>query len=104
MKNPFIIFIFLLFCTPVYSAEEALKDEIIFFNVGQGHAALANKIGHVPLLVDAGSDSRPYTAGEMYDWTKIEETHLLTQISDKVLKYWKNYSIKKFTDYTNYQL
>lgn len=90
MKHPFIILISLLFCTSIFCAEEVLKDEIVFFNVGQGHATLANKIGHVPLLVDAGSDSRPYTAGEMYDWAKFEETTLLTQVSDKVLQYWKN--------------
>lgn len=89
MNHPFIILISLLFCTSVYCAEEVLKDEIVFFNVGQGHAALVRKANCTPLLVDAGSNSRPYTTGETYEWTDLQETNLLTHISDKILEYWR---------------
>lgn len=92
IKHLFIILISLLFCTSVYSAEEALKDEIVFFNEGQDHAALVYKAGHVPLLIDAGSDGYPDTVGEMYEWTKSEESSVVSRISDKVLSYWRNFN------------
>lgn len=71
------------------SSGATFHDEIVFFNVGQGHAALINKVGHVPLLVDAGSTSRPYTAGETYEWAKLDESSLLSQIRNKILGYWR---------------
>ena len=89
MKHPFIILMSFFFCTYINSTELPLKDEIVFFNVGQGHAALVNKANCTPLLVDAGSNSRPYTIGETYEWVDFEETALLTQISDKILDYWR---------------
>jgi len=92
MWRQLFILVSLIFNVNAHGAEAPLKDEIIFFNVGQGHAALIYKAGHVPLLVDAGSDSRPNTAGEMYEWTKFEEEVLLSQISDKILGYWRNFN------------
>jgi beta-lactamase superfamily II metal-dependent hydrolase len=85
----FYVLISLIICIKVYGAETLLKDEIAFFNVGQGHAALLNKANCTPLLVDAGSNSRPYTIGETHEWTDFQETALLTQISDKILDYWR---------------
>ena len=62
MRKFFITVCAFLYSTNLY-ATYPLKDEITFFNVGQGHAVLVNKIGYTPLLIDAGSDGRPYAQG-----------------------------------------
>jgi hypothetical protein len=76
----------------------ALEDEIDFFNVGQGHAVLVNKIGrsqitgesYVPLLIDAGSSSVPYTHHEQYVWEdKKREELFASKISARILSFWK---------------
>lgn len=38
-----------------YSIICLATDQVIFFNVGEGHCALAYKQGFDPLLIDAGS-------------------------------------------------
>jgi|GEM_PF-4348735 len=89
MRKCLFVLIAIIWFSNVYGAEQ-LRDEIVFFNVGQGHAALVNKVGGVPLLVDAGSRSRPYTLGEMYEWTNEHvELTFISQISEKILDYWK---------------
>ncbi|MBY0501358.1 MAG: hypothetical protein K2P93_05085 [Alphaproteobacteria bacterium] len=72
-------------------------DEIDFFNVGQGHAVLINKVGrspttaqpYVPLLIDAGSGSRPRIPQEQYVWVDEESSSLVSKMSTKVLAFWK---------------
>ncbi len=72
------------------------KDEIDFFNVGQGHAVLVNKIKtpdhpfpYVPLPVDAGATANPYVPGEKYVWEKGEETLSISKVSKRILKFWQ---------------
>ncbi|OJX11749.1 MAG: hypothetical protein BGO77_06535 [Caedibacter sp. 37-49] len=85
----FFILICVLLCSNNLHATFPLKDEVTFFNVGQGHAALINKISRVPLLIDAGSDGRPYMQGETYEWETYSEPLLIGQISSKILDCWK---------------
>lgn len=81
---------FITVCVFLYSANlyatSPLKDEITFFNVGQGHAVLVNKIGYTPLLIDAGSKSHPYLQGETYEWKDCPN---IGQISRKILDCWQ---------------
>ena len=88
MRKFFITVCAFLYSTNLY-ATYPLKDEITFFNVGQGHAVLVNKIGYTPLLIDAGSDGRPYAQGETYEWKTYPEPLLIGQISRKILDCWQ---------------
>jgi len=75
----------------------ANDDEIDFFNVGQGHAVLVNRVGrsplsnepYAPLLIDAGSSSLPNTPHEQYRWEKTQSDHFVSKITSKILNFWK---------------
>ena len=84
-----IFFVFLNFFLTSYS-KALLKDQIDFFNVGQGHAVLINKLGaQAPLLIDAGSKSHPTKIGTRYKWEDQDRKSLSLQISNRILDLWK---------------
>lgn len=82
---------------------KSFEDEITFFNVGHGHAALMHKGGinpdtkqpYVPLLIDAGSNSRSYRQNEIYEWEKYEIDSISFNISEKIIGYWKRNPLNK---------
>ncbi|MBW8309715.1 MAG: hypothetical protein K0M45_08815 [Candidatus Paracaedibacteraceae bacterium] len=74
---------------------ETTKDEIIFFNVGQGHAVLINKArsiisSYVPLLIDAGATAHTYVPDQKYEWKKGDGTLSTSKVSKKIIECWQS--------------
>ncbi|MBS0271765.1 MAG: hypothetical protein JSR85_03860 [Proteobacteria bacterium] len=89
----FFVLFFIFFNLPALSMQ---GDEIDFFNVGQGHAVLVNKVGRrpdqepfTPLLIDAGCKAHPSKIGMRYEWTPQDHASLTSQISERILDIWK---------------
>lgn len=89
VSHMFLVFIF--FFSNILYGSPYLRDEIDFFNVGQGHAVLINKVGaQVPLLIDSGSTSHPYIIGKKYEWDKENSSNAsISKISKRVLEFWQ---------------
>lgn len=102
----FKLFLILPLVLLIYTSGQPIKstdvDEIIFINVGQGHAVLVNKVGFSqqtetenplpwsPLLIDAGSTSHTYEQQENHTWGKDEKGALVIhKISEKILGFWQ---------------
>lgn len=90
----------------------SFEDEITFFNVGQGHAALIHKGGidpdtnqpYVPLLIDAGSSSRPLISNECFNWEKDSERNLTWKIANKIKGFWPTLYSKDSDKSPSYKL
>ena len=91
----------LLFCSLLLSplAELAAdqEEELIFFDVGQGHASLIAKGGtneetglpHTPLLIDAGSTAYPLRPSKSYKWERKSRDQLIDKIGQAILGVWE---------------
>jgi hypothetical protein len=90
----------------------SFEDEITFFNVGQGHAALIHKGGidpdtnqpYVPLLIDAGSKDLPYISTECFEWEKYSERNITLKIANKIKGFWPALDSKDSDKSPSYKL
>jgi beta-lactamase superfamily II metal-dependent hydrolase len=67
------------------------SDEVIFFNVGEGHCTLVYKQGHVPLLIDGGSRKKVRIEEGLQEFEHPLSTngrHVVDQLTNKVNSYW----------------
>ena len=92
----FLLLVIFLFPPIAYGLDPA-KDEIDFFNVGQGHAVLINRAksgepaatSYTPLLIDAGAMAHPYVIGQKYQWEKGKEIFSTSKITRRIIEFWQ---------------
>lgn len=85
----FLSFIVLFIFTSALWADE---DEIIFFNVGQGHCTLIRRVNYVPLLIDAGSTCNVLRAEnhQQNDQGSKKGDKVIRSIIKNISDHWRN--------------
>jgi beta-lactamase superfamily II metal-dependent hydrolase len=69
------------------------SDEVVFYNVGEGHCALAYKQGKDPLLIDAGSRKNIRVERNLEEFEHPlgkKGQHVVNSLTTKINEYWKN--------------
>lgn len=69
------------------------SDEVVFYNVGEGHCTLSYKQGKDPLLIDAGSRKNIRVERNLEEFEHPlgkKGQHVVNSLTTKINGYWKN--------------
>jgi beta-lactamase superfamily II metal-dependent hydrolase len=67
------------------------NDEVVFFNIGEGHCTLAHKQRHDPLLIDAGARKKVRLERQLQE---IQHSlgrngqHVIENLTDRIISHW----------------